>query len=128
MILVAALWTYTHLPDSSRFVYNAPSSHLKLELLKTNTTTAFLFLDQHHFTSPEITFSINGATFHETGSLRQGNQRIKLSPETTRQLILALQEQHEIGILADGFSRIQIQERYDPQGPSWLTAIKGPLE
>ncbi|MDE3045827.1 MAG: hypothetical protein KGJ02_04190 [Verrucomicrobiota bacterium] len=95
--------------SSSRLLYNDPTSHLKLELLKIgDQLQAFVFLNIHRFRpSPnqmvEVTLSIDDHTFREAAPCREGKMRLLLPPSLTEQLILALQEGKPVGILIDGF-------------------------
>lgn len=126
--------------DSSRLTYKTPSSHLGLELLKTGEkVSAFLFLDQHHFSAgndlAKIILKIEDEEITEILPVRKGGMRILLSNEITEKLILGLQEGKVAVILGGGF-----QETIDPaafdaayskfmkgQSP-FSTLLKDPLE
>jgi len=93
--------------DSGKLVYAEPSSHLKLEFLRTEAGVAgFLYLQQHRFRDvphTELLLTINGEQTKHLLPVRSGRMRITLTPELTRTLISALQQGSEPVILIDGF-------------------------
>ena len=117
----------SHQFDSSRLTYKTPSSHLGLELLKAGDKIyAFLFLDQHRFSTDnapvKIFLTIGDEQLTEILPVRKGGMKILLSNEMSEKLILGLQEGKSAVILGGGF-----QETIDPADfePAYSKFMKG---
>jgi hypothetical protein len=106
--------------DSGKLVYAVPSSHLKLEFLRTETgISGFLYLQQHRFKDvpqTEALVTINGEQTKHALPVRSGRMRLALPPELTQTLLSALHIGHEAVILIDGFeltvSPARFEEKY----------------
>lgn len=106
--------------DSGKLVYAVPSSHLKLEFLRTETgISGFLYLQQHRFIDvphTELLLTINGEQSKHLVPVRSGRMRLALPPELTQTLVSALHIGHEAVILIDGFeltvSPARFEEKY----------------
>ncbi|HEX2582509.1 MAG TPA: hypothetical protein VHL30_00135 [Chlamydiales bacterium] len=128
--------------DSSRLLYDAPLSHLKLEFLKTEKgTSGYLFLDQFRFTlstpdspSMDVFFTIGETLLKESIYLREGRMRLKLSAELTERILSALQKGQQVAIVADAFKETIEPDSFQTafakflKGTEPLNFIKGPLQ
>ena len=128
--------------NSSRLTYSAPLSHLSLEFLKTGKETAsYLFSRQFKFIptssdskKTEVTLTIGEKIIFESLPLREGRMRLKLSPETTQQIIHSLQQGKQITIVTSGIKETIYPATFEIafekllRGDKPLNFIRGPFE
>ncbi len=128
--------------DIARLRYTSPQNAppLTFELLRMGEeVAAYLSLTRFRFTPTEegllnVRLRIDQQSWDELVPLHEGKMRVRLSPETTQRLILALQEGKEVGILVDDFEETLDPRQFAPSLNQFLgngsflqRILRGPL-